>query len=72
MDAFKRILSSYNIKVAQQTYFVLSHIFTKTKALVPKKQKSVVIYFIPCNDFNQEYIWQTKHQFGTCLKEHQK
>ena len=38
---------------------------------VPKEQKSGAIYSIPCNDCNQEYIGQTKRQFGTRLKEHQ-
>ena len=37
-----------------------------------KEQKSDAIYSIPCNDCNQEYIGQTKRQFGTRLKEHQK
>ena len=27
---------------------------------------------IPCNDCDNEYIGQTKRQFGTRLKEHQK
>ena len=39
--------------------------------LVPKEQKSGAIYSIPRNDCNQEYIGQTKRQFGTRLKEHQ-
>ena len=39
---------------------------------MPKEQKSDAIYSIPCNDCNQEYIEQTKRQFGTRLKEHQK
>ena len=32
----------------------------------------VKVYSIPCNDCNQEYIGQTKRQFGIRLKEHQK
>ena len=49
------------------------HIFAKPKDPVPKEQKSDAIYSIPCNDCNlQEYIEQTKRQFGTRLKEHQK
>ena len=39
---------------------------------MPKEQKSDAIYSIPCNDCNQEYIGQTKRQFVTRLKEHQK
>ena len=30
------------------------------------------IYSTPCSDCDQEYIGQTKRQFGTRLKEHQK
>ena len=30
------------------------------------------IYSIPCNDCDNEYIGQTKRQFGTRLKEHKK
>ena len=29
------------------------------------------IYYIPCSDFDHEYIGQIKLQFGTSLKEHQ-
>ena len=33
---------------------------------------SDTIYSIACNDCNQEYIGETKRQFGTRLKEYQK
>ena len=33
---------------------------------------SYTIYSIACNDCNQEYIGETKRQFGTRLKEYQK
>ena len=39
---------------------------------VAKEQRRNVIYSIPCNDCNQEYVGRTKRQFGTRLKEHQK
>ena len=72
-EPIKRILCSYNVKVAQKPFFfTLNHIFAKPKDSVPKEQKSDAIYSIPCNDCNQEFIGQTKRQFGTRLKEHQK
>ena len=71
-EPIKRILGSYNIKVAQKPFLTLNHIFSKPKDPVSKEQKSDAIYSIPCNDCNQEYIGQTKRQFGTRLKEHQK
>ena len=39
---------------------------------VTKEQRTDAIYSIPCNDYDNEYIGQTKRQFGTRLKEHQK
>ena len=39
---------------------------------VTKEQRTDAIYSIPCNDCDNEYIGQTKRQFGTRLKEHQK
>ena len=57
-------LCSYNVKVAQKPFLTLNHIFAKPKDSVLKEQKSDAIYSIPCNDCNQEYIGQTKRQFG--------
>ena len=44
----------------------------KPKDPVTKEQRTGAIYSIPCNDCDNEYIGQTKRQFGTRLKEHQK
>ena len=49
-----------------------NNIFTKPKDPVTKEQRTDAIYSIPCNDCDNEYIGQTKRQFGTRLKEHQK
>ena len=45
---------------------------TKPKDPVTKEQRTDAIYSIPCNDCDNEYIGQTKRQFGKRLKEHQK
>ena len=71
-EPIKRILYSYNVKVAQKRFLTLNYIFAKPKDPVPKGQTSDAIYSIPCNNCNQEYIGYTKRQFGTRLKEHQK
>ena len=44
----------------------------KPKDPVTKEQRTDAIYSVPCNDCDNEYIEQTKRQFGTHLKEHQK
>ena len=37
-----------------------------------KEQRCNAVYSIPCNDCDHEYVGQTKRQFGTRLKEHQR
>ena len=50
----------------------MGHIFAKPTDPVTKEQLIDAVYSIPCNDCNNERIGQTKCQFGTHLKEHQK
>ena len=47
---------------------MLGHIFAKPKDRIAKEQRKDAIYFIPCNDCNQEYIGQTNRQFCKHLK----
>jgi hypothetical protein len=61
-----------NIKVALKPYLTLGHIFAKPKDLVKTNQKTHAVYSIPCGDSKKEYLGQSKRQFGTRLKEHQK
>ena len=72
MEPIKRILNSHNVKVAKNPFQTLGYIFAKPKDPVVKEQGMDTIYSIPCNNCHNEYIRQTKHQFGTPLKEHQK
>ena len=43
-----------------------------TKNPVKTIQKTHAVYSIPCGDCEKEYFGQSKRQFGTRLKEHQK
>ena len=58
--SINRTLNSH-VKVAQKPFQTLG-----------QKFGTEAIYSIPCNDCDNEYIGQTKRQFGTRLKEHQK
>ena len=71
-EPIKRILSNCNTKVALKPYLTLGHIFAKPKDPIPTNQKTHAVYSIPCNDCEKEYLGQSKRQFGTRLKEHQK
>ena len=71
-EPIKRILNSHNVKVAQKPFQTLGHIFAKPKDPVTKEQRTDTIFSIPCNDCDNRCNGQTKRQFGTCLKEHQR
>ena len=68
----KRILGSFNVKVAQKPFLTLGHIFAKPKDRIGEEQSKDTTYSILCSDSDQEYISQTKHQLGTRLNERQK
>ena len=67
-----RILNNCGIKVALKPLQTLRHIFAKPKDRVPTDQKTHAVYSIPCGDCKKEYLGQTKRQFCTRLKGHQK
>jgi hypothetical protein len=71
-EPIKRMLSNCNIKVALKPYLTLGHIFAKPKDPVKTNQKTHAVYSIPCGNCEKEYFGQSKRQFGTRLKEHQK
>ena len=72
-EPIKRILNSHNVK----KLFRLWGIFLPNLRILSQKQqqqqqRTDAIDSIPCSECGNEYIGQTKHQFGTRLKEHQK
>ena len=71
-EPIKRILGSFNVKVVKKPFMTLSHIFAKTMVRIANEQRKDVIYSTPYSNCDQEYISQTKRQFGTCLREYQK
>ena len=70
-EPIQRVLNNCGIKVALKPFQTLRHIFAKPKDRVATKQKTHVVYSIPCGDCEKEYLGETKRQFGTRLKEHQ-
>ena len=46
--------------------------FAKPKDRVPTDQETHAVYSIPCGDCEEVYLGQTKRQFCTRLKEHQR
>ena len=71
-EPIRRVLNNCGIKVALKPFQTLGHIFAKPKDRVPTDQKTHAVYSIPCGDCEKVYLGQTKRQFCTCLKEHQR
>ena len=71
-EPIKRILNNHNVYVAQKPFQTLGHIFAKPKDPITNELLTDSFYSIPCNGCDYEYIGQTKRQFGTRLKEHQR
>ena len=66
-EPIKRILGSYNIKVAQKPFLTLNHIFSKPKDPVSKEQKSDAIYsmFMELRNLSREFWVVTKTLSGS-------
>ena len=58
--------------VALKPFRTLGHIFAKPKDRVPTDRKTHAIYSIPCDDCEKVYVDQTKCQFYTRRKEHER
>ena len=71
-EPIKRILNSHNVYVAQKPFQTLGHIFAKPKDPITNEQLTDGFYSIPCNGCDHKFIGQTRRQFGTRLKEHQR
>ena len=71
-EPIRRVLNNCGIKVALKPFQTLGHIFAKPKDRVPTDQKTHAVYSVPCGDCEKVYLGQTKRQFCTRLKEHQK
>ena len=71
-EPVRRVLKNCGIKVALTPFQTLGHIFAKPKDRVPTDRKTHAVYSIPCDDCEKVYLGQTKRQFCTHLKEHQR
>jgi hypothetical protein len=61
-------INRIDVKVALKPYLTLGHIFAKPKDPVKTNQKTHAVYSVPCGDCKEEYLGQSKHQFGTMAK----
>ena len=53
-------------------YRMIGNLFPKPKDKISKGQVRGLAYSIPCTNCSKSYVGETKHKFGTRLKEHKK
>ena len=71
-EPIMRIINNCGIKVALKPIQTFRHVFAKPKDRIPIDQKTHAVYSIPRGDCEKECLGQTKRQFYTRLKEHQR
>ena len=71
-EPIRRVLNNCVIKVALKPFRTLGHVFAKPKDRFPTDRKTHAVYSIPCCDCEKVYLGQTRRQFCTRLKEHQR
>ena len=71
-EPIRRILNNCSIKFALKPFPTLGHTFAKPNDRIPTDRKTHAVYSTPCGDCEKVYLGQTKHQFCTRLKEHQR
>ena len=69
-EAIQRVLKKHGIGTSVRPYQTLRQLLVHPKDKIDSKDKSEVVYQIPCKICNKSYIWETGRKFDTRLKEH--
>ncbi|XP_044762030.1 uncharacterized protein LOC123319226 [Coccinella septempunctata] len=70
-EKIENIIKPYpNIRIAHKPVIQVNQLFSRLKAIVPKGQKSHIVYEIPCNQCNGVYIGQTEQNLNNRIKGH--
>ena len=70
-EAFARILKSHGIATANRLHRTLRN-FVVPKDKVRDKEKTELIYCVPCKNCSSFYVRETDRKFGLRIKEHKK
>ena len=69
-DALKRVLEPFRIRTVMKPYRTLKQRLVHPKDVVPKMERSNVVYCIPCADCPASYVGETKRRLGKRMDEH--
>ena len=67
-----RILKSHGIATTNRPLRTIRNIVVHPKDKVPDKDKTGLVYNIPCKNCSQVYVGETGRKLETRLQEHQK
>jgi len=71
-EAFARILKSHGIATANRPHRTLRNFVVHPKDKIGDKEKTELIYCVPCKNCSSSYVGETGRKFGLRLKEHKK
>jgi len=71
-EAFGRILKSHGIATANRPHRTLRNFVVHPKDKVRDKQKTELIYCVPCKNCSSSYVGETGRKFGLRIEEHKK
>ena len=71
-EQLKRVLCKHKFKVAMKPMFTLRSQLMRPKDALGELKQSGVVYSIPCEDCDVEYIGETGRAFGTRQDEHER
>ena len=63
-DAVKRVLELFCIRTVMKPYWTLKQRLVHLKDVVPKMERSNVVYCIPCADCPASYVGETNRRLG--------
>jgi len=71
-EAFAKILKSHGIATADRPHRTLRNFVVHPKDKVNDKEKTELIYRVPCKNCSSSYVGETGRKFGPRIKGHKK
>ncbi len=69
-EAVQRVLKKYGVGSSVKPYRTLRQMLVRPKDKIESRDKSEVVYQIPCKNCNKSYVGETGRKFDIRMKEH--
>ena len=71
-DKIQRVLNKVGVKVAMKPHLTIRKLLPSLKDPLDNREKSCLVYQVPCRDCSFVYIGQTKRDLESRLNEHKR